>query len=263
MCNIFSAIFVFLLASSVNTFAADIDVIVYADNNFPPYSYEEGGAVKGIYSEILKTAFSRMDGYKVNIKAVPWKRGLNYLERGEGFALYPPYHHTKERPYMWPYSLPILDEKVVVFCTKEILENPRPRWPEDYYGLTIGNNSGFEIGGDKFWRAVREGKIKVREARGNVENLRNLFRKRIDCHMNDRLSILWELKRLKESGKFHGAPKLIEGATISIEQGFLGYTDRDNHKFLYKADFVKKLDAVIYEMRRSGELKRIIDEYLK
>ena len=75
MCYIIPVIFGFLLSSSVNAFAADIDVIVYADNNYAPYSYEEGVAVKGIYSEILKSAFSRIDGYKVKIKSVPWKRG--------------------------------------------------------------------------------------------------------------------------------------------------------------------------------------------
>jgi len=83
--------------------SSDIDVEIYADDSYPPYSYNEGGELKGIYTEILKKAFSRMEGYKVKINAVPWKRALSYIERGKGFAIYPPYHRVEDRPYMHTY----------------------------------------------------------------------------------------------------------------------------------------------------------------
>jgi len=254
-----------MFSSSVS--AADIKVTVYADDNYPPYSYQERGEIKGIYTEIIKAAFLKMKGYQIEIKALPWKRGLKMLEDGKGFAIYPPYYRPKERPYIWPYSIPILDERVVVFCRAEILENSlRPHWPEDYYGLRIGINAGFDLGGNKFWNAVKEGKIKVEEAMGNRENLLKLGLKRTDCYMNGRLSILWELKQLKRAGKYEEGSnhaKLVEGATVSIEQGFLGFTNKDKGKFDYKDDFVKKFDAVIYEMRKSGKLQKMIDHFVK
>lgn len=253
----------FFAAGSV---LAKIEVVIYSDNNYPPYSYEEEKEAKGIYTEILKTAFSRMDGYNVQIKPIPWKRGLNYLKTGTGLALYPPYHRKKERPYIWPYSIPILDERVVVFCRDDIFEKSlRPNWPEDYYGLTIGNNLGFELGGDKFWQAVKEGKIKLDEVRGNRLNLLKLIARRIDCYMNDRLSIIIELKRLKATGEYEGLKNatIIEGATITTEQGFLGFTATDKGKFHYKKDFVKKFNIEIYNMRKNGELQDILDRYTK
>lgn len=88
-----------------------------------------------------------MKGYQVKINAVPWKRALSYIERGKGFAIYPPYHRAEDRPYMWPYSIPILDERVIVVCRAEVFsDSVRPVWPDDYYGLVIGQNAGFASG---------------------------------------------------------------------------------------------------------------------
>jgi len=200
--------FLFCLLGIACSAFAGIDVLVYCDDNYPPYSYQEGIEVKGIYTEILRTAFSRMEGFNIQIKSVPWKRGLEYLKNGTGFALYPPYLRIKERPYIWPYSIPILDEKVVVFCRDDLFgKAPMLNWPEDYYGLTIGKNAGFELGGDKFLKAVKEGRIKVEESRGNRENLLKLGFGRTDCYINDQLSILWELKKLKEAGEYNEAGK--------------------------------------------------------
>ena len=246
--------------------AEDIEVVVYADEGYAPYSYRENNEMKGLYTQILSVAFSRIPGYRVHIKAVPWKRGLAVLENGTGFALYPPYFHIESRPYIWPYSLPILDEKVVLFCGQEVMaQSTRTRWPEDYYGLTIGNNSGFLLGGEAFWQAVKEQKIFLEEAKSNEQNLIKLGLKRIDCYMNDRLSILIELNRLKRSGKYdYGGrhTELVEGATISIEQGFLGFSAKGDERFPFKDDFVKKFDQVIYQMRQQGELEKIIQSFV-
>lgn len=254
-----------LLTPSI--FAGDTKVVIYADENYPPYSYVEKGEPVGIYTNIVKEAFSRMAGYNIEIKAVPWKRGQAQLKKGTGLALYPPYMNLQKRPWMWPFSLPLVDERVVVFCHEAILfRSLRPNWPEDYYGLTIGRNAGFLLGGEKFTKAAKDGKIKISEAKDNRGNILKLGKKRIDCYLNDRISILWELKKLKEEGLYDEGgkhAKLIEGASIAIEQGFLGFTDKDDGKFSYKDDFLKKFNMAIYDMRKSGELEGIIDDYLR
>jgi len=154
----------------------------------------------------------------------------------------------------------------VVFCSEEVLTHAiRSKWPEDYYGLTIGNNAGFDIGGKDFAQAVKENKIKVYEAKGRKNTLM-LGLGCTDCYINDRFSILWGLKNLKrqklyDEGGAHS--RLLEGTTITIEQGFLGYTDRDKGKFPFKNNFKKQLDLIIYEMRRTGELQEIVDAFMR
>lgn len=243
-----------------------IDVTVYA-LEYPPYSYEENGIVKGIYTDILQKVFIRMEDYRITIKAVPWKRGISYLEDGTGFAAYPPSYRPKDRPFISPYSIPISDEKVVVFCREDILKDKsRPNWPDDYYGLKIGNNAGYVYGGDKFWSAVKEGKIKIEETTHTDGNLQKLALKRIDCYMNERVAVLLSLKKLTKEGKYdpgRGDSKIVEGPIISEEKAYLAYTNRDNGRFRFKEDFVKKFDTLLSELIQSGEVQKIFESYLK
>jgi len=143
---------------------------------------------------------------------------------------------------------------------------PRKRWPEDFYGLTIGNNAGFIVGGEAFDKAVRARQLRVEEAKDSETNIVKLGLKRIDCYINDRLSIQWTLNQLKAQGKYDegGAhASVAEAAVIAVEQGFLGFTDRDNGKFTYKNDFVKQFDNAIYQMKRTGEIDNIARNFFK
>ncbi|MES2319871.1 MAG: transporter substrate-binding domain-containing protein [Pseudomonadota bacterium] len=252
------------LIACMNARGADIPVTIYADAGYQPYSYaDKDGKAAGLYAEIVKVAFARMKGYRIDIKPVPWKRGMAMLKAGSAFALYPPYMNLKEEPFTWPYSLPLFDEIVVAVCAKEALAKPRRRWPDDFHGLRIGNNAGFLVGGDKFLRAVAAGQIKVEEASDTRTNILKLSLKRIDCYINDRISIRWTQTQLVREGKLQPAGFGIEAAVIATEQGFLGFTDRDQGKFPYKTDFLKQFDAIIYDMQRHGEIERIAREFFK
>jgi polar amino acid transport system substrate-binding protein len=191
---------------------------------------------------------------------------MQHLREGTGFALFPPYMNLIDEPWTWPYSLPLFQEKVVAMCREDIMTKPRPKWPEDYYGLTIGNNAGFIVGGAEFDKAVKEGKMKMQEAKDNEANVMKLALKRLDCYINDKLSILWTLNQLKKAGTYDekaGHAKIVEGTTIAVEHGFLGYTDRDKGAFPFKTDFAKKFDTIIYQMYRRGEIERIGKEFMQ
>ena len=244
---------------TANAFSV-IKVEIFADDAYPPYAYIENGKLTGIYTVVLEKIFEKMSDYDVTFKGVPWKRGLDSIKKGDIFALYPPYERPKERPYM-EYNTGILDEALVVYCRNEVLETDRNLWPEDYYGLTIGNNIGFSAGGEKFWQAVKDKKIQVTETKGATNNLLKLIKGRLDCYMNDGLSIRWELKLLAEKGIYDGQ-SLSQGAVISKEQGFLGFAT-DGQNFLFKKDFQEKYYKILKEMIDSGEIKSIVNEYVK
>lgn len=257
---LFHAIILFL--SPLTAFAETL-VTVYADDGYPPYSYAEDGKALGIYNDILRKAFSRMNGYKIIIDPVPWRRGLLYVENGTGFAISPPYYRPNERPFMHPYSVPILDEEVVAFCRPETLQTKRQRWPEDYYGLTVGRNFGFLLGGQSLTEAVQEGKIMLEEARGTRENILKLLEGRIDVYINDRMSVLAEFNKIKEEMVRYRNANIEEGALVSREKGYLGFTATDKGRFLFKEDFLKKFNAIIEDMKKNGEIKSITETYIK
>ncbi|MBJ7312250.1 ABC transporter substrate-binding protein [Rugamonas sp. CCM 8940] len=253
------------LASADGSVAsAQIAVTIYGDDGYPPYSYLENGEMKGIYTNIIHAAVKRMPEYRVSLQAIPWKRGLVKLETGEGFALYPPYLRPAERPYM-DYSDSILAEQLVVYCSQPVIERrPRKVWPDDYAGLRIGLNAGFLSGGKQFDQAVRDGQLSAVPARSSRTNLLKLMKGRIDCFLNDRSSIVWELGRIHHEGLAEaGALAVAETIALSAEQGYLGYTNRDAGRFPYKQDFIRKFNAVIKEMKQDGEIRNTIEHFLR
>ena len=225
-------------------------VIIYGDDNYPPYSFEKNREPKGIYVKVLKSAFSDMPDYNVTIKMVPWKRGLAYIKRGQGLALFPPYYSEKRKQWML-FSEPILKEQVIVFGTKEKL-NGKAIWPEDFYGYKIGLNRGFglyAVGGDKFGDACKAGKIKIQEANNNDQNLKKIKYGRIDFYINDRLIDISQY------------PSIKRGVVANINYGYLGFTKK-NEIFSFKSDFIEKFNRSIKKMKESGEIKKIIETYL-
>ncbi len=243
--------------------AAPVDVTIYADDHYPPYSYVDNGRLTGIYTLIVERALERLPGYRVQLLPVPWKRGVLMLEKGQAFALYPPYFRPAERPYM-KYSEAMLTEQLVVFCNAGLARRRALKvWPDDYFGLRIGMNAGFLAGGKQFDAAVKAGRLSVDAVHGSRANLLKLLRGRIDCYVNDRLSILWELEHIKKEGLM--APSyqaLLETQELGAEQGYLGYTELSPELFPFRADFVQKLNAVLREMKRSGEVKEMVTHFL-
>lgn len=254
----------FFLNSAVGAYHPPTSVVVYGDDAYPPYSYIENGEAKGIYTDILNAVFEEMPSYRIKITLVPWKRGLKLLEVGEGFALYPPYYYTDKRPYIFPYSIPILNEEVVVYCQPDsVVNRTLNHWPSDYLGLTIGINEAFALGGTEFWDAVKQGKIFLKEAKGNRANILNLYKNRIDCYINDRLSILWEIKLLTEEGIIRPNWTLTLGTSVGGEQGYLGFTNTTPNRYPYKDDFIKQFNQTLKQLKNDGTVEQIMSHYLQ
>ncbi len=238
--------------------AEDIHVALYGDDAYPPYSFDEGGAVRGIYPEIIREAGKRMRGFSLTIRLLPWRRLLEAAKRGEVFAIFPPYYRPVERRYLTAYSAPILDETLAVFCNSDILASPRPAWPEDYYGLHIGKNLAFSTGGPAFDQAVEDGMIRLEEIPGTELNVRKLLEGRIDCYINDRIAVLWTIKRQFRT-TYRYSNRIREGATISSEQGFLAYSGF--YKAKYRDGFIKAFDQALRSLQADGTVDQIVRGY--
>ncbi|WP_152680203.1 substrate-binding periplasmic protein [Chromobacterium subtsugae] len=242
--------------------AADVQTVtILTDNGYPPYSYEAAGQAQGIYNDILRAASSQLRSFQIELKPVPWKRGLAELENGKALALSPPYYRPRERPYMQPYSVPMLSEQVVAYCRAAVAQPPRKRWPDDYRGLRFGNNAGFRPGGDAFWSMVGQGQIALEEAADVRTNLLKVIRGHLDCYLNDKLAIQLELARLQQQGLYAPGALLLT-ANVSEEQGYVGFTDRDQGRFPYKQEFLRQLNQALSDMKRSGQIDRIINRAL-
>ena len=258
-----AALYLFFAASAVAWAAAPQAVLLYGDDDYPPYSYVENGQLKGIYTDIVREAVRAMPQYQVQLRPVPWKRGLLMLQTGEAFGLYPPYSWRSERPYVG-YSAPLLMEQLVVFCHSDVVaRRSLQRWPADYGGLHIGVNAGFLLGDAQQAQALRTEKVVLDAAKGTRTNLLKLMRGRIDCYVSDRLSAQWELQRIgRESRTGTPMQAIHETAQLASQQGHLGYTLRQPGRYPYRDDFIAQFNAAIARMRHNGAIRRIVDRAL-
>lgn len=259
-------IWVALLASH-RARAEVVEVTLLADDSYPPYSYSENHEAQGIYKDIINEAGRLMPDYRISIIALPWKRGLMLIEDGKAFAIYPPYKHPEDRPYMNPYSEPLLSERVSVFCRPEVfLSHPRHVWPDDYYGLKFANNLGFSIGGEKFYQALTNNLLTMREYAGTRKSLMALWVGEVDCYMNGDFSIRWELAQMNKDESIRRSGftlRLEEGSVISEQQGYLGYTDRDKGQYPFKRDFIEQFDQAVRTIKQEGKIQAIEQKYKK
>lgn len=247
--------------TATTTASTTTNVVIIGDDAYPPYSYIQDGRMQGIYTDVLREVFKSMEGYKVAIYGMPWKRGLLEVKNGKAFAIYPPYHHPDTRPYM-DYDLPILSEEVVAYCNKNVLQKERPNWPEDYYGLTIGNNLGFLVGGEEFYEAVKQGHINLVENSGSRKNLLNLLAGKVDCYINDYFSIQWELGKIAEKRKRRvNRSRFAKGAIISSEQGYLGFSV-NSESFPFKADFKRQYLVSLKKIKETNLIEDIIEQHV-
>ncbi len=235
----------FLLGAQISHSAQQ--VTVYGENAYVPYAFLNGNTPDGIYVKILQKAFSKMDGYDVTIELVPWKRALNLIETGRGFACFAPYYRPKQRPWISPWSEPIIKEGFAAYCSKDALASARPNWPADYKDLEIGIISGYAV--------PNKEELKVQEADDNEVNLKKLLAGRIDCFVNDDASIRYSMKQMNIP-----TGKVLKGTQISNENGYLGFSKANSAPF--KDDFVKKFNKIIKEMKSNGEIEKIVSDYL-
>ncbi len=244
-----------------------IEVTILTDDSYKPFSFEENGKAKGMYIDVLRTAFSRMKGFNVKMKPVPWNRGKMMMERGQDFALAPAFYHGHNWSYLYPNSLPFYTETIIAVCAEEFLKSPRPVWPDDYMDLIIGNVAGFDgWGGAKFHALVKEGKIRYDETIGTERMIRRLGRKRMDCMMIEKRAFDYLFAKLKEEGSYDEGGKdvrLKKGAFIGIDPVSVGYskTAMEWVKYPFQFDFMQSFDSEIYMMIKSGEIEKIMNAY--
>jgi len=255
-----------MLSLPVSSSGTGHEIVIYVDDAYKPYSYQSNGRAEGIYIDVLRAAFAKMQNFKIKLLPVPWKRGKQLMKLGKGVGLTPAFFHGHDWPYLYPYSLPFYTETIIVVCTERILQQPRPNWPLDYKGLIIGNVAGFDgWGGQEFRELVERGEITYREV-GNPSALIGMLAKnRHDCIMMETRAFDYHLSKIQASKDTitNLYSKLKKGALIGTDPVYIGYSETAIKSGHYPQSYAfrKAFDAIIYQMLKSGEVERIMDAY--
>ena len=261
-----SLILLMILSLPVSTVGSGHEITIYVDDGYKPYSYQNNGRAEGIYIDVLRAAFAKMQNFKVKLLPVPWKRGKQLIKLGKGLGLTPAFFHGHDWPYLYPYSLPFYTETIIAVCTADVLQQPKPNWPEDYKGLIIGNVAGFDgWGGDEFRKLVAQGEISYQEAGSPAALIGMLAKNRHDCIMMETRAFDYHLAKIQTSTSVttNIYSTLKKGALIGTDPIYIGYSEAaiKSDQFPQNYAFRKAFDAIIYQMLKSGEVKKIMDAY--
>jgi len=251
-------IILFSLLCSLAIAKEPIPVAIVGDSNYPPYSYLEKGRLVGIYPDLIRAIDKKMEDYAITIEGLPWKRALLKVENGEVPFVFPPYLRPKGRPYL-RYSDPLMDEWVVMYCHRHVMMKERSTFPDAYKGLKVGRNLGFLIGND-ILDAGERGIIRLITTNDAETALRRIHSKKLDCYVNDRLSVLYELKVLQEKEKLNPAA-LVEAIKFSEEQAYLAGS-KNSLLYPFIDDFYDTFNRHLLSMKLSGELNAIVLKYV-
>jgi len=265
----------FFLLSTLVCAQQQVAIVTY--DVLPPFAFkDEQGQLTGVYIEVVKKAVSRMPNYRVKFTLLPWARAKSQVEKGEVFAILPPYFHAHDwltktkpqRPYIWPYSFALFTQHDVVICNEKALLQPKLNYPQDYEGLKFVMWRGDGRAGEAFTNMVDDNKIELHFFNDMKSTIPSLISGRADCTVTSRVPFAWYVKQMKDSGEWKKYNEnniiLKEAAVISSSQGYLGYSDVNSQEnFPYKKDFTIKFDIEIFKMKRNGEIKTIVDQFVK
>jgi polar amino acid transport system substrate-binding protein len=275
MKKIVTLLFIYFISNSFVLSAQEVTVSTY--DVLPPFAFKDSqGKLTGVYIEVVKKAVSRMPNYTVSFHVVPWERAKNETKTGSTFAILPPYFHAHDwltdeepkRPYIWPYSLPLLTQHDVLICNEKVMNETRTDYPEDFQGLKFAMWRGDGRAGEVLSNMAEEKKISLHLLNDVESVIKFLLSERADCTVTSRIPFTWHVKQMKEMGSYQKYSSnnvtLKEVLVVSSNDGYLGYTDVDAKKnFPFKKDFSIKFDIEIYKMKKSGEIQEIIERFIE
>lgn len=234
-----------------------IKVKFVVDDDYPPYSYVENGIATGVYLEMLRAAAKELSNYyHIEFEPMPWKRALKEIENGNAFAIVPPYTHQEARPFIGPYSVPLLTERVVAICHSDVplqtmLSSSMAR-SKRLDAINIGINAGYLMFDERYYPLIANQKIKVWENKSTEANLKKLLEKKLDCYVNDSRAIQFNLAKMNNGFDV----KLIEMDEISRQTAHIGFSNSQHAQFTYKADLINKLNTAIDNVKRNSTAYR-------
>lgn len=233
-------------------------LLLLGDDGFAPYSFTHEGRAVGIDVDMVRAAAERA-GYRADIRLVPWKRLMAWLEEGKAagaFSLF----RTKKREAFAAFvtAEPIHVSAIAVFTRAEAV------FPfadvGDLRGKRVGVNSGFAIS-PGFSAMARKGSLLVEEHEGVAANLVRLLEGRTDAFVHTRDVTLYELAQKGLTGRvtpLHtdldpGRPAYL---TLSRAYDFQALVGQD-------LDTVQaKLSRALHELVASGHDRVIRARYL-
>lgn len=216
--------------------------VVTFDEGSPPTMYADArGQASGVYPAIVARAFVRMK-MPLDARAMPFKRLIAELQAGKagmGGII-----RTPERDQLADFSEAYVTERLFAYARSEAGRVP----PSGLAGHVVGVIRGWSYG-SQFDAARARGDFQVVEFSQDKQGFESLLQGRIDRMVSTELAAAMLLRDPRMA-----TIRAAEGTIMSFGI-HLAFSKR-----MQKTAVLKAFDQAVDEMRREGELDRIVQD---
>lgn len=215
---------------------------------YPPFEYEEQGAIKGIAVDIVKEVFARMQ-QPITITLYPFARALNMIKESEADAIFT-FSKLPERETYADYPSEVLIEQTISLFVQQDAPITYDGDISSLRSYTCGVIRGAQYGpvSDEAMKIM-----KVEEVTDHRQNVLKLVNNRLDVILGPRLVILFTIKELGQQGAVKELSPSLE--TVPTYLAF--------SKTRIAPEIKVQFERLLKELKDDGTYDKIIQAYIQ
>jgi len=223
--------------------------LIFPNDPWPPFVLGKEGSesTEGIGVDLMRAIFNRIDGVSVKIPLVPWKRALNLVEQGKADAI-PLLYKTAERELVMDFSDALFPSQDLVWYSKSHFPNGL-EWEvtDDFKPYTMGVVTGYNYS-KEIDKAINDREIKTVKAKNVKQLLIMLSGGRIDVAIANKVVGAALIKK-----EFKNRNIISMKKPISEDNYYMAFSKKTSAR-----DLLPKINSVIAELKKEGEIQKII-----
>lgn len=242
-----------LLLFSVSVSAAPGDkrktLFVCGHPVYPPIAWTSGGRVHGASPELIKIIFEKLGYHVVLEQKGNWKRCLKEAEKGNVDIVAAAYKNKERMRYLAFSHEPVARRPLVFFYNKKkpVKFNTWADLKGKRMGIIFGDRYGTEA--DAYIKKY----LRVEPVSSGRQNFEKLVSGRIDIMPLGKYGGLLQARKLGYADKIAYVDK-----PLVSENWYVGVSRKSP-----AMKYIPYLDAQLRQMRKSGEIDRMLDYYSK
>ena len=216
--------------------------------DYPPYSYQEEGEIRGMDVELARAMFNRA-GHDVKIILMPWKRLLSSARRGIVDGTLGAFITDERKQYLdfiEPVPLRWIQMSLFTYTNSDITDSHLNTLKQH----KIGVNRSFSINA-AFDSAAERGDFLLYSGNDINQMLKMLAMQRLDGLVHTKEPTLYYLHKMDLQDKIH----LVEPPVTQRRGGFMSLSYALNE--VERASLKRVLEQVMLAMKNDGSLQAI------
>ncbi|MBB6520125.1 substrate-binding periplasmic protein [Pseudoteredinibacter isoporae] len=240
-------------ALAVDTSATQSDrAFRFTTVEYPPFVIcdENNMAIEGLDIRIISEAMAKAN-LELEIHCTPWRRSIHEVATGNFDGVLPIYLNQKRLNWGRYLMTPLHYESYVIVSNKD--NDKAVEKFSDLFHKTIGLNSGFYVN-KQFSEAQQEKRFELKQFNTTELGIKALQRNRLQYYLSNITVLGYTATQMGVEDSLHIQPK-----RFTMPRPTYLALSRKSPKAMKLAPV---LGPILEEMRSSGELKKINDQYL-